>query len=146
LWKEEMKFNRENDVRNYVRATFGQNSVFWVEAGRGGTFGMPDTTIVEHGKVALLELKKGWTLDRGKLRFKLRPGQPRTLRRLAAQGANVAVLVGVQGTQHLAALRPSAAVLSGRVDAIPGDGLWLDTSEPFTAALRLRRWLGYAQG
>lgn len=89
------KRHLESSVREWLKRVAGHR-VFWMEAGAGSTFGMPDACLVlEGGRTLWLELKRGHVTDQGVLTFKLRPEQKRTLKRLGALGARVGVLVRV---------------------------------------------------
>jgi len=81
----------ERDLRSRVRGWWGK-AVFWVEAGRGGTVGMPDAVVVRPAGTMFVELKAGHVND-GRWRVDLRPSQMQVCRRLVKQGADVRIFV-----------------------------------------------------
>ena len=95
-------FRVEGDVRAWLKGA-GGDRVFWVEPGRGGTYGLPDCLLAAGGGVTVwLEVKLGWWElgEEGEIvgvGAKLRPVQRITLRRACMMGLPVGMLVGVEG-------------------------------------------------
>jgi len=88
-----MIFSCEGDVRRWLRAK-AQGGVWWIENGRGGTFGFPDAVVSHSGRAVFLELK---IMDRGKI--EAHPSQLNAVDGLRRDGLPAAFLCGVKGAE-----------------------------------------------
>lgn len=92
-----MIFLSERNVRDWLRRNL-PNRVWWVEHGRGGSFGLPDAIVADSCGAAFVELKlahkakdKGWT-------FGAAPTQILTLQKMRAAGLRAMLAAGISGT------------------------------------------------
>lgn len=88
-----MAFN-EDSVRAWLRRVWGPG-LQWVEAGCGGSVGLPDVNMpVGDGIYLPCELKAWWFTSKG-LRCEIRPAQIRYHTMLARDGGRSAFLIGI---------------------------------------------------
>lgn len=94
-----MKIRNESDLRRWFKAECEKAGadVLWVEAGRGGTQGLPDAVAIGGGRAFFVELKVGERKG-DRVVFQMDNTQRRTLRRLQKQKMSVAVVVAEKGT------------------------------------------------
>lgn len=103
----------EDDVRAWVRAA--SSKARWVEPGLGSTPGLPDCWVpMEDGRSVHLELKAG-RIDKGLLRFTVRPEQRKQILALLDDGVAVGLLIGVKGARSLIFMLPTPSALMGEV-------------------------------
>lgn len=93
-------FQIEGDVREWLRATY-RGEVFWIEPGRGSSVGMPDCVLQIGGRAIFAELKLGRVGRGGVVRYRVRPEQRQTARRMRANGHAIVVVIGVRGTDQI---------------------------------------------
>lgn len=99
----------EKGLRASLKSQLG-SSVFWIEAGAGGTLGLTDAVVSLGGAVLFIELKVA-RLGRLGWSFAATTSQPAAWRRMSASGLRVGVLarlVGVAGRPCVGLLRVEA--------------------------------------
>lgn len=85
--------------------------LYWIEAARGGTFGLQDLFLSMDGRLWPIELKAG-NLQDGAVRASIRPAQRRIARRMSNQGIPNFTCVAIRKTKTVVICR-STAISSG---------------------------------
>ena len=112
--KPQNRFILESDLRLWVRKQAGEIP-WWIEPSQGSTLGIPDCCIpIGGGRVAWLELKIGEMKD-GRMTYRVRPEQRRQIKTMLEQQQSIALLVGVSGSDIVAALTPTEEALDGQI-------------------------------
>lgn len=116
-------FKLESDVRADVREAFPNAQ--WVEAGLGGSTGLPDCFINDidglPSRVAFFELKIG-ELKGAILHYEVRPAQKKRIKYMLADGYKVWFLVGEVGGDRLWRIYPDQSARNGRA-MVDGPGV-----------------------
>lgn len=116
-------FKLESDVRADVREAFPHAQ--WVEAGLGGSTGLPDCFINDQdgmpSRVAFFELKTG-ELKGAILHFEVRPAQKKRLKQMIAAGYRAWFLVGEKNGDRLWRIYPDQSARNGRA-MVDGPGV-----------------------
>jgi hypothetical protein len=85
---------KERHLRRWLRRSWGETGIEWIEAGLGGTQGLPDVKLFAQGRELGVELKIGVQAKAG-LRIRLRPSQARYHKLMALEGRQTAFLIGL---------------------------------------------------
>lgn len=108
-------FKLESDLRKVVRAAFP--AAQWVEAGMGGSTGLPDCFINDQdgdvNRVAFFELKVGDVRGQ-EVVYEVRPEQRKRIKLMLAAGYAVWLLVGEKGGERVWKVTPNSRTLRGR--------------------------------
>jgi hypothetical protein len=85
---------KERHLRRWLRRSWGETGIEWIEAGLGGTQGLPDVKLFAQGRELGVELKIGVLAKEG-VRIRLRPSQARYHKLMAMEGRQTAFLIGL---------------------------------------------------
>lgn len=100
-------------VRKWLKSTT-KDRLFWVEAARGGTCGLPDAYLVPKDAEAFwLELKMGKLVNCIEVHYSLGVMQRATIRKMLRCGVLVGILVGVKGSDEIWLAQIDEEVLDG---------------------------------
>jgi hypothetical protein len=120
-------FEREADVRRWwkeqARSAGEAEALFWVEAGAGGTFGMPDLFYAWNGVLWPFELKLG-KVRNGVLSVSVRPQQKAVWRRMSRAGIITSICVGLAGARTIIVCDVKAIITGKATDYEEVFGFW----------------------
>lgn len=93
LQRGAMSFSSESEVREWLRRSCRNAGakVWWIENGKGGTFGFPDSVVEWRGSALFIELK---VVEAGCI--EAHPSQMNVVREMQEKGLNAAFLCGVK--------------------------------------------------